>query len=70
LSGPLVRDALVAELSEYSDEPLTGIRCLARGADQVFARVVLDLGGTLETVLPLIIAPARSNRTTSRCSTS
>lgn len=32
--------------------PLVGVTCLARGADQVFARVVLDLGGVLEVVLP------------------
>jgi hypothetical protein len=33
-------------------EPLVGVSCLARGADQVFARVVLELGGHLEVVLP------------------
>ena len=26
--------------------------CLAPGADQLFARVVLDLGGTVEVILP------------------
>jgi hypothetical protein len=31
---------------------LVGITCLADGADQVFARVVLDLGGTLEVIVP------------------
>ncbi len=31
---------------------LVGVTCLARGADQVFARVVLELGGSLEVVLP------------------
>ncbi|MEU5259576.1 hypothetical protein [Amycolatopsis sp. NPDC021455] len=31
---------------------LVGVTCLARGADQVFARTVLELGGTLEVVLP------------------
>jgi hypothetical protein len=30
----------------------TGVTCLARGADTVFAEVVLELGGTLEVVLP------------------
>ncbi|MGH3841644.1 MAG: hypothetical protein ACRDS0_09410 [Pseudonocardiaceae bacterium] len=29
-----------------------GVSCLARGADQLFARVVLDVGGSLEVVLP------------------
>jgi len=31
---------------------LTGVTCLARGADQIFARVVLELGGVIEVVLP------------------
>ncbi|HUY51820.1 MAG TPA: hypothetical protein VMV92_39995, partial [Streptosporangiaceae bacterium] len=31
---------------------LVGISCLARGADQLFARVILDLGGQLIVVLP------------------
>ena len=31
---------------------LVGVTCLARGADQVFARVVLERGGALEVVLP------------------
>ena len=29
-----------------------GVSCLARGADQLFARAVLDTGGELEVVLP------------------
>lgn len=49
---PLVVDAIREVLSEYSADVLVGITCLARGADQVFARVVLDLGGTIEVVLP------------------
>jgi hypothetical protein len=28
------------------------VTCLAPGADQLFARVVLDLGGTVEVILP------------------
>ena len=31
---------------------VTGISCLADGADQIFARAVTDLGGTLEVVIP------------------
>lgn len=50
-SVPLVADAIRDALAENS-EPITGVTCLARGADQVFARVVLDMGGTLEVVLP------------------
>lgn len=46
----LVRKALDAELTGHAD--VVGMSCLARGADQIFARVVLDGGGTLEVVLP------------------
>jgi hypothetical protein len=31
---------------------LVGVTCLAQGADQIFARVVLELGGSVEVVLP------------------
>lgn len=31
---------------------LTGISCLARGADSIFAQAVLESGGKLEVVLP------------------
>jgi hypothetical protein len=34
------------------EQPLVGVTCLARGADQVFARVILELGGQLHVVLP------------------
>ena len=42
-----IREMLIGELNG-----LTGIACLARGADQIFARAVLDLGGALIVVLP------------------
>jgi len=42
-----IRDRLSGE-----PESITGLSCLADGADQIFARAVLDLGGTLEVVLP------------------
>jgi hypothetical protein len=45
-----VADALYAVLSVYNE--LVGVTCLARGADQIFARVVLALGGSVEVVLP------------------
>ncbi|MCI2416855.1 hypothetical protein MOQ72_05410 [Saccharopolyspora sp. K220] len=51
-SIPLVLKALEAELAAYREQQLTGVSCLARGADQIFARVVLDAGGSLEVVLP------------------
>ncbi|WP_433332310.1 hypothetical protein [Spirillospora sp. CA-294931] len=31
---------------------IVGVSCLAAGADQIFARAVLNLGGRLEVVLP------------------
>jgi hypothetical protein len=50
-SVPAVADALRNALKEV-DPPLVGVSCLARGADQVFADVVLQLGGSLEVILP------------------
>lgn len=50
-SVPLVADAIRAVLAEHG-EKVTGVTCLARGADQVFADVVLDLGGEVEVILP------------------
>jgi hypothetical protein len=47
----LVDQAVRAALAERADG-LTGISCLADGADQIFARAVTDLGGTLEAVIP------------------
>ncbi len=41
------------ELLEEQRDDLVGVTCLARGADQVFVRVVLELGGRLEVVLPV-----------------
>lgn len=51
-SVPLVAVAIRTVLAEQDAAELVGVSCLARGADQVFARVVLDAGGTLEAVLP------------------
>jgi hypothetical protein len=49
---PLVADAIRGELAPFAGAGLIGVTCLARGADQVFARVVLALAGVLEVVLP------------------
>lgn len=49
---PLVAERIRAALDGYQADHLVGLTCLARGADQVFARVVLDLGGSVEVVLP------------------
>lgn len=44
-----IREVLVEEVG---GSPLVGVTCLAPGADQLFARVVLELGGQVEVVLP------------------
>ncbi|WP_030280363.1 hypothetical protein [Streptomyces catenulae] len=50
----LLRAALPALLTELTAgaDGLTGLSCLAPGADSVFAEAVLAAGGTLEVVLP------------------
>jgi hypothetical protein len=47
----LVDEAIRAELARHAPD-VTGISCLADGADQIFARAVTDLGGTFEAVIP------------------
>lgn len=47
----LVRTAITTALAQQAED-VVGISCLADGADQIFARVVTDLGGRLEVVLP------------------
>jgi hypothetical protein len=47
-----VDDAIRAQLASYGRADLVGISCLAQGADQIFARAVLDRGGQLEVVVP------------------
>lgn len=51
-SEQLIFDAVVKALREYASEKPHGITCLARGADQIFARAVVALGGTFDVVLP------------------
>lgn len=50
-TADLVAAELRAVLAEEAS-PVTGLSCLADGADQIFARAVLDLGGSLEAVVP------------------
>lgn len=50
---PLVRGGILAVLRRVPP-PLVGVTCLAPGADQVFARAVLDCGGQVEVVLPAL----------------
>ena len=49
---PLIRAALREALKPYADDELTGLSCLARGADSLFAEVVLEVGGRLVAVVP------------------
>jgi hypothetical protein len=49
---PLVTALVRARLAGHPPAELVGVTCLARGADQVFARIVLELGGRVEVVLP------------------
>ncbi len=51
-SVPLVYKAVTGALAPYAGHELTGISCIARGADSIFAQAVLDVGGKLEVVLP------------------
>jgi hypothetical protein len=46
----LVDQAIRAALD--SQQELVGLSCLADGADQIFARAVLDNGGQIEVVVP------------------
>ena len=46
----LVDKAIRAALAAEAD--VTGLSCLADGADQIFARGVADAGGRLEAVIP------------------
>jgi hypothetical protein len=51
-SVPLVAEALRDILKDRDEGEVVGISCLARGSDQIFARVVLECGGAIEAVLP------------------
>lgn len=50
-TSDLVRDEIVKLLRAESGE-VVGLTCLARGADQVFADAVLEVGGSLSVVIP------------------
>ncbi|MEV0298847.1 hypothetical protein [Nocardia sp. NPDC050710] len=51
-TAPLVYEAVRALLAGHEPDSLIGVSCIARGADSVFARAVLEVGGQLEVVLP------------------
>jgi hypothetical protein len=47
----LIDTAIRAALADHAPD-VTAISCLADGADQIFARAVTDLGGTLQVIIP------------------
>jgi hypothetical protein len=47
----LIDRAMREKLAGYSGN-VVGLSCLADGADQIFARAVIELGGVLEAVIP------------------
>lgn len=49
-AAPWVENCIRERLQECKE--LCGLTSLAKGADQIFAQVVLDLGGRLKAVLP------------------
>ncbi|ASO21566.1 hypothetical protein FHR81_003210 [Actinoalloteichus hoggarensis] len=51
-SEPLIAEAIRERLRDRAPGGLVGVTCLARGADQVFAEVICELGGAVEVVLP------------------
>lgn len=48
----LVTAGLRGTLERYPPNELTGLSCIADGADTLFAIIVLSLGGRLEVVVP------------------
>ncbi|TDC96975.1 hypothetical protein [Actinomadura sp. 7K507] len=48
----LVDAAIRGRLRARPAREFTGVSCLAAGADQIFARAVLELGGDLEVIVP------------------
>ncbi|HXL17239.1 MAG TPA: hypothetical protein VN961_06940 [Streptosporangiaceae bacterium] len=45
-------DTAIRDHLSHQAPGLVGLSCLADGADQIFARAVLDAGGTLEAIVP------------------
>jgi hypothetical protein len=52
-TAELVDSDIRAELAKLATgDGLVGISCLADGADQIFAKAVLEVGGQLEVIVP------------------
>lgn len=58
--------AIRALLHAQRPRDVVGVSCLAAGADQIFARAVLELGGRLEVIVPAsgyaVVLGARAGR--------
>jgi hypothetical protein len=52
-TADLIGEAIRAALGEKA-AAVAGLSCLADGADQIFARAVLDAGGEIEAVVPAL----------------
>ena len=50
----LIDRAIREQLAAYPGSELVGVSNLADGADQLFARAVLDAGGQLEVIVPAV----------------
>lgn len=48
---PFVKDGIERTLSRFRSD-LTGLSCLAAGADQLFAESILSIGGQLHAIIP------------------
>jgi hypothetical protein len=48
----LVDQTIRQQIAAYAGRDLVGVTNLADGADQLFARAVLDVGGQLEVIVP------------------
>lgn len=51
-TAAMVDAAIRRLLRAHGARDVVGVSCLAAGADQIFARAVLELGGRLEVVVP------------------
>ncbi len=60
-TADLVEKAIRVALEE-AGSVVTGISCMADGADQIFARAVTDLGGSLEAIIPAVPVSRRLAR--------
>ncbi|MBR7678369.1 hypothetical protein KDA82_36460, partial [Streptomyces daliensis] len=49
---PLVRAGLEELLARYAPSDLTGVSCIAKGSDSLFAEALLAVGGRLVVVVP------------------